>query len=183
MDVSLKRETLSGDFVKNVEGLIGGSVWKCYQCGNCTAGCPASFAMDLGPSRLLRLIQLGMKEQVLASNTAWVCAACITCTTRCPQEVDIAGVMDAVRMIGLKEGPRFTHRNAKLLHKIFVGVIKKYGRQHELSLLARYNILSGKLFKDILLAPGMFFKGKLKLLPRKVRGRRELAQIFKRAAS
>jgi heterodisulfide reductase subunit C len=182
MEVNLRSEDLSSSFVKEVEEIIGGSVWKCYQCGNCTAGCPASFAMDVGPTRLLRLLQLGLKDEVLASNTPWVCAACITCTTRCPQEVDIAELMNAVRMIGLREGPRSNQRNAKLLHRIFIGLVRKYGRQHELGLLARYNILSGRFFKDILLAPGMFLKGKLKILPRKVRGRRELAEIFRRAA-
>lgn len=163
--------------------MIGQGVWKCYQCGNCTAGCPVNFAMDLGPARLIRLVQLGMKEDALESNTPWVCAACITCTTRCPQEVDIAKVMDAVRIVGLREGPHFKHRNAKLLHRIFLGIVKKYGRQHELGLLARYNIFSGKLLKDISLAPGMFSRGKLKVFPGKVRGRKELAEIFKRAVS
>ena len=183
MELDLRSENLSSPFVREVEEIIGGSVWKCYQCGNCTAGCPASFAMDLGPARLIRFVQLGLKKEVLSSNTPWVCAACVTCTTRCPQEVDIARVMDAVRMIELKEGPSFRHRSAKLLHRIFIGVVRKYGRQHELSLLARYNILSGKFFKDILLAPGMFLKGKLKIFPRKIRGRKELAEIFKRAES
>lgn len=183
MEFALRSENLSSPFVKEVEELIGGSVWKCYQCGNCTAGCPASFAMDLGPARLLRLIQLGLKDQVLESNTPWVCAACITCSTRCPQEVDIAKVMDAVRMISLREGPHSRFRSAKLLHRIFIGVVRKYGRQHELSLLARYNMLSGRFFKDILLAPGMFLKGKLKIFPRKVRGRKELAEIFRRIGS
>jgi heterodisulfide reductase subunit C len=180
MEVDLRSENLSSPFVREVEEIIGGSVWECYQCGNCTAGCPASFAMDLGPARLLRFLQLGLKERVLLSNTPWVCAACVTCTTRCPQEVDIARVMDAVRMIGLKEGPHSRFRSAKLLHRVFIGVVRKYGRQHELSLLAGYNILSGKFFKDILLAPGMFLKGKLKVFPRKVKGRKELAEIFRR---
>ena len=183
MEVSFRSQELSSPFIKEVEEIIGGGVWKCYQCGNCTAGCPANFAMDLGPARLLRFVQLGIKRKVLESNTPWVCAACVTCTTRCPQEVDIAKVMDAVRMIGLREGPHSKHRNAKLLHRIFIGIVRKYGRQHELSLLARYNILSGKFFKDIMLAPGMFLKGKLKVLPRKVRGRKELAEIFRRAGS
>jgi heterodisulfide reductase subunit C len=174
---------LSSPFVYRVEKIIGQSVSKCYQCGNCTAGCPSNFAMDIGPARLIRLVQLGMKEECLQSNTPWVCAACITCTTRCPQEVDIAGVMDAVRIIGLKQGSPFRNREIKLLHKIFVGLIRKYGRQHELGLMARYNIFSGKFFKDITLAPGMFLKRKLKPLPTRVRGRKELAGIFKRAGS
>lgn len=137
--------------------------------------------MDLGPARIIRLVQLGMKREVLESNTPWVCAACITCTTRCPQEVDIAKVMDAARIMGLREGNRFKHRRLKLLHNIFLSIVRKYGRQHELGLMVRYNIFSGMFFKDIGLAPRMFLKGKLRLFPRKVRGAKELSRIFERA--
>src|SRR5512143_3727463 len=33
------------------------SVADCYQCGKCTAGCPAAEEMDVAPSQILRLLQ------------------------------------------------------------------------------------------------------------------------------
>ena len=46
-------ETASADFRKEVESLSGEKVLECYQCGECTAGCPAAFAMDIAPNRII----------------------------------------------------------------------------------------------------------------------------------
>ncbi|MBI4946909.1 MAG: 4Fe-4S dicluster domain-containing protein [Bacteroidetes bacterium] len=55
--------------------------------------------MDYSPSQIIHAVRLGMIELVLNSNTIWLCASCETCTARCPQDVDIAKVMDAARII------------------------------------------------------------------------------------
>jgi len=35
------------DLVREVEALSGQNLFACYQCGKCTAGCPAAEAMDV----------------------------------------------------------------------------------------------------------------------------------------
>jgi len=58
----------------------GISVQRCYQCGKCSAGCPASSDMDFAPSVLLRLLQLQNAEsdqKVLSSYSIWLCLTCI----------------------------------------------------------------------------------------------------------
>jgi heterodisulfide reductase subunit C len=45
-----------------------------------------------------------MDDLVLNSKTMWLCASCETCTTRCPQDVDVAKVMDAVKITALHQG-------------------------------------------------------------------------------
>lgn len=69
----------------------------CFQCGNCTAVCP--LAEDSGgfPRRLIRMAQLGMEKELLASEDIWRCYACGECTQTCPRQADPAEFMAATR--------------------------------------------------------------------------------------
>ncbi len=62
-----------------------------------------SSAMDLLPNQIMRLVQLGMEEDLANSKTIWLCASCFTCTVRCPKGVDISRVMEALRVIALRK--------------------------------------------------------------------------------
>ena len=94
------------DFVRRVEEISNQKISDCYQCGRCTAGCPFAKFMDAPPNQVIRFIQLGLKDDVLAASGPWFCAACLVCQTRCPRGVDIPRLMEAVRVIHLraKEG-------------------------------------------------------------------------------
>lgn len=91
-------------FTRRVEELSGQQVTACYQCGNCSSGCPLAQEMDILPSRMIRLAQLGQRETLINSNTIWICASCFQCTVRCPKGIDIQGVMDTLRQFALEEG-------------------------------------------------------------------------------
>lgn len=41
-------------FQKEVETESGQNISNCYQCGNCTAGCPASPDYDMQPNQIMR---------------------------------------------------------------------------------------------------------------------------------
>jgi heterodisulfide reductase subunit C len=86
-----------------VEEISGQGLLDCNQCGKCSAGCPIVAAMDILPSQVIRMAQLGM-EEVLESNTVWICASCLTCVTRCPKGVDLPRLMEALRQISLRDG-------------------------------------------------------------------------------
>jgi len=102
MKTEISSQTLQNDFVKKVEEISGQSLLSCNQCGKCSAGCPMSFAMDFLPNQVMRLVQLGLEEDIARSKTVWICASCFTCTVRCPQGVDLAKVMEAVRLVTLR---------------------------------------------------------------------------------
>jgi heterodisulfide reductase subunit C len=106
MKIELMRQKVRNDFTKKVELISGQNLFACYQCGNCTAGCPVAFAMDMGPHEVIRHTLLGLEEDVLGVNTFWLCASCLQCTSRCPKGIDIARVMDALRMFVLRKKDR-----------------------------------------------------------------------------
>lgn len=103
MRVTISIDTVRGPFVQQVEEISGQDLLSCNQCGKCSAGCPVVAAMDLLPSQVIRMAQLGM-EDVLESNTIWICASCLTCATRCPKAVDLPRLMEALRQIALRQG-------------------------------------------------------------------------------
>ncbi len=160
-------------------------VARCYQCGKCSAGCPMATEMDHPPSRLLRLVQTGdprHEAAVLASRAIWLCLGCETCVSRCPNEVDLPRAIDFFREQALAAG--VAHRDARAIlafHRAFLGAVEHHGRLYELELIARYKLATGRLMQDVALAPSMFAKGKIGLLPHRVKGREALSRIFDRA--
>jgi heterodisulfide reductase subunit C2 len=155
---------------------------RCYQCGKCSAGCPLATEMDYPPSMIVRMLQTGdkkLEEKVLRSKTIWLCLTCEMCISRCPMEVDIPKMMDFLREKSLRE--KKTHPYAKNIidfHKSFLSSIKKTGRLYEIGLVVEYKMRSRKLLQDVLLAPKMFAKGKLKILPEMIKNRKQIERIF-----
>ena len=62
MNVELTHDPLRQELLRRVADLSGQNVLACYQCGKCSAGCPAAEAMDLLPNQVMRLVQLGLVE-------------------------------------------------------------------------------------------------------------------------
>ena len=103
MRTQISIDKVRGPFVRQVEETSGQDLLACNQCGKCSAGCPVVATMDLLPSQVIRMAQLGM-EEVLESDTIWICASCLTCVTRCPKGVDLPRLMEALRQIALRRG-------------------------------------------------------------------------------
>ena len=106
MKIEISGRKVHNEFSQKVEEISGQNLFACYQCGNCTAGCPVSFAMDLGPHQVIRYSLLGLEEEVLECNTFWMCASCLQCTSRCPKGIDIARIMEAIRLVILRKKER-----------------------------------------------------------------------------
>ncbi len=90
------------DFIRRIEEISNQKVADCYQCGRCTAGCPFARFMDAPPNKVIRYMQLCLKDDVLQASAPWFCAACLVCQTRCPRGVDIPRLMEAVRVFHLR---------------------------------------------------------------------------------
>ena len=103
MKIILSRQIINDPFVSKVEELSGQDLLACYQCGKCSAGCPNVCQMDLLPNQIIRYAQLGLKDELLESKSIWVCASCMTCDVRCPKGINVAEVIEAIRLILLRQ--------------------------------------------------------------------------------
>jgi heterodisulfide reductase subunit C len=185
------------DPILNVDTMFaqqGASDWKvdlfaCYQCGKCSNGCPVTFAMDYLPHQLIRMLQLGLTEEVLQSKTIWVCSSCETCYTRCPNEIEIPKLMDDLKHEVLARGMKPSERAVAEFHQIFLDNIKMFGRVNETFLMGLYQIRStwadlkgnqinfSGLFKNMGLGLNMLKRGRLTLFPR-WKTRKEVRGLF-----
>ncbi len=161
----------------------GVGIEKCYQCGKCTAGCPLAGDMDFAPSYVIRMLQShdkGLEDQVLRSRSIWLCLTCDMCVSRCPMEIDIPRLMDYLRGRSLKEKKASAAASRSIaVHKSFLDTIIRNGRLYEVELEARYKLRTLTLMQDLLLVPGMLSRGKLNLMPERIRNRKALADLYR----
>lgn len=167
-------------FKRKIKELCGENVLSCYQCGECTAGCPAAFSMDITPNQVMRMAQLGLSDEVLSSSAIWLCAGCETCATRCPRGVALSKVMDACRQLSIASGKHAKEANVLKFHEEFLRQVSVFGRVHEISLIGLYKMRSRKFLDDLLAGAQMFLKGKLGLIPHRIKGRDEVRGLFKK---
>jgi heterodisulfide reductase subunit C len=65
--------------------------------------------MDIAPNQIMRLVQLGLEGEIAHSGTIWLCASCLTCSIRCPRGIDLARVMEALRLMSLRRNVSHIH--------------------------------------------------------------------------
>ena len=185
----MSQETLTPDYhlLDQLEAVGPFNISACFQCRKCTNGCPVTFAMDVYPDEVIRMVILGQREAVLSCQTIWVCAACETCTTRCPNDVRIAELMDGLKQLALREGVPAAEPKILALHETFLKNVKQRGRLYETTLLPAYLLKSGALLDkwhtgtwryDLNLGRKMFSKRRLPLMPKSIKGKREVRKIL-----
>jgi len=176
-------ESADPAFTREVLGDGKAHLERCYQCQACSSGCPVAYVFDYAPHQLLRMVQLGFKDRVLDSKTYWLCASCETCATRCPNDIEIVQIMDTLRHIAFKEG-RTLQTPLPLFHRTFLSGIRSNGKLFELMLILRYMLTSGDIFKlselpnNVKMGFNMFTRGKLSILPDRIKGMANIKRIF-----
>lgn len=83
----------------------GEKIKKCFSCGTCTSACPVfRVAEEYNPRRIIRLVLLGFRKEVLSSRTIWLCAHCYACSAYCPQGVSFADIMTVLQRMAVEYG-------------------------------------------------------------------------------
>ena len=170
-------------FAGRVRSTSGVAVERCYQCLTCTLGCDAAFAMDIPPHRIVRMVQLGLKEAVLQSRSIWVCTACEACVTRCPNEIDIPHLMDTLHQMALAEGVPAAEPTVPVFHRAFLAPVKQFGRQFEALMTGLYLVQSRQfslrnLIANARIGVGLLKRGKLKFTPHTIKAAKAIGDIF-----
>ncbi len=145
--------------------------------------------MDIPPTRIIRLLQLGDLQTAMRARSIWQCVSCQTCTTRCPKSVDCAAAMDGLRQLAFESGTASAEeRSVVVFQKAFLDNIRRNGRLNEVELTMRFKagvFMRDRslpfLFRDAGLAPQLQKRGKLHLTGEKVRDRGVVNRIFERA--
>jgi len=181
MTMNLAAAEMAGDFVSVVEGETHANLMACLQCGKCTSGCPVSALADVKPHEIVRMVQLGQRAELLASQMLWQCTSCQTCATRCPQQVSVAAINDGLRrMAAAAKTP--SKSAVPAFNDIFMKAVRRRGRMHEAGLMASFKLRTLRLFQDMGKLPMMLWKGKLPLFQSAAPGRRGREELFERAA-
>ena len=167
--------------LREVERRSGAPVSACLQCHKCSTGCPIGREADYSASQIMRLLHLGLEREVLSCQAIWICPTCEACTTRCPMGIDVAGVMDALRILAMERG--MAPRDAQATHfgRSFLASVQRHGRVYEMGMMMAYKLRSRDFFSDVDKAPKMFIKGKLALLPHFPKNAGEVREVFRRA--
>jgi heterodisulfide reductase subunit C2 len=165
-------------FARELEGLSGTNLNRCFHCQTCAAGCPFIRAMDYPPNKIIRLVQFGQRRQALASHAIWVCVGCSTCAAECPNKVDLPAVMEALRHLALKDGVKLAEPDIIDFHREVSSSIRRHGRTHELGIILRYKTRVGRWFTDFNLGLKMLARRKLDLRASKVKAAKEIGRLF-----
>jgi len=106
----------------------GKHIKRCFACGTCTVICPVFSVNDqYNPRKIIRMILLGLRDDVLKSNFIWLCSGCYSCYELCPRDVKITSLMIAVRNIAVRQG------YIPMPMKKSVDFLEKFGRLLEVS--------------------------------------------------
>ncbi len=96
---------LDSKFREEIKSMPNGEeLSACFACSTCTAACPIANIWKYKPHQLIRMILLGMREEVLSSNEIWLCLTCYQCQERCPQKVRVTDIFFDCKNLAAEEG-------------------------------------------------------------------------------
>ena len=136
-----------------------------------------AFAMDITPRQILRLLQLGLKEDALQSHSPWLCAGCFGCSFSCPRGVDLTRVMYLLRQQAAAEG---TCNESIRFYREFVAGIRRRGAVYEPELMLAYARRVGLegILPHLRMGTEMALRGKLTFKPRSIPAKEQLSRVI-----
>ncbi len=151
----------------------------CLQCARCSAGCTMRQETDVLPHQLNRMALLGMRDQLLGCKAIWTCAACHTCVARCPMGVNTPALVDKLRTMTTR-APSADLERIRIFNDEMLKSMRRFGRVYEFGLMGAYKMRTRDVFSDLGKFPRMLVKGKMRIIPPFVKGRKAVGSIFRR---
>ena len=91
------------NMIETVTRISGVNPRKCMRCGKCSASCPAYDEMEYHPHQFVSMVENGRIEELLSSKGIYTCLSCFACVERCPRSVEPAKLIEAVRLVLLRQ--------------------------------------------------------------------------------
>ena len=91
------------DLMETVQRISGVNPSKCMKCGKCSASCPAYDEMDYHPHQFVSMVESGRIDELMHSRGIYTCLSCFACVERCPRSVEPAKLIEAVRLVLLRQ--------------------------------------------------------------------------------
>lgn len=76
---------------------------KCMKCGKCSASCPSYEEMDIRPHQFVSYVQNNIVNELMEATSLWKCLSCFACVERCPRDVKPARLIEAVRLMVIRQ--------------------------------------------------------------------------------
>lgn len=109
---------------------------RCMRCGKCSATCPSYEEMEYHPHQFVYMVETGDIEPLLNSESLYKCLSCFTCVERCPRGVEPAKLVEAIRLIKIRQKdanrmtaddvPPAAEADADLPQQAVVSAFRKY---------------------------------------------------------
>jgi heterodisulfide reductase subunit C len=95
-DPGLIEEVDSVEFLSGFRG--------CLSCGTCSAGCPVHRATkSYDPLRIIRMLVLGLRDELLKGDMIWLCSDCYTCQENCPMGIKLTDIINHLKNLAINE--------------------------------------------------------------------------------
>ena len=83
--------------------MSGVNVLKCMRCGKCSGTCPSYEEMEYHPHQFVYMVETGEIEELMKSPSVYQCLSCFACVDRCPRGVEPAKLIEAIRLMAIRE--------------------------------------------------------------------------------
>ena len=83
--------------------MSGVDVRKCMRCGKCSGTCPSYGEMEYHPHQFVYMVETGELEPLMKSDSLYKCLSCFACVDRCPRGVEPAKLVEALRLVVIRE--------------------------------------------------------------------------------
>ena len=123
--------------------------------------------------------KLWENKRSLNANTVWLCVSCYSCTVRCPAGIPFTDVMYELKRLEVDKGLS-KDAPAPTMAKAFAETVDQHGRNVETKLLRKYFLRTNpfKALAQVPLAMKLFFRGRLEIFPRTIKGLDRLRKMM-----
>ncbi len=88
---------------EQIERMSGVDARKCMRCGKCSGTCPSYDEMEYHPHQFVYMVENGDIESLMKSDSIYKCLSCFACVDRCPRGVEPAKLVEAIRLMVIRE--------------------------------------------------------------------------------